>query len=165
MSNPYMCGSAMGMVFCPADYSFNGGTGFSLLFKSWVIHDGKSYILACLGVFAIGVARQLLVGLRTIFLEQSNLKKRRNSGEQEPMLRSEGGVGSRALLTATDTGLFALGLFMSYLSMLVAMSFDFGLLFSLVAGEALTYGAFSMWGDKWGHAPHATPLTEELCCT
>ena len=153
-----MCGSSMGMVFCPADYSSNSGAGFSLLFKSWVIHDPPSYARACLAVFALGTARQLLVGLRALLLPPPSLP---HPARREASLL--GGVGGEPALwlLGADAALFGAALLLAYLNMLVAMAYDAGLLLSLVAGEALTYFAVRVAARK--RAAGAARLLEEDC--
>ena len=139
----------MGMVFCPANYQANGGTGFSLIFKSWVISDSRSYALACIGVFLLGVTRQLIAFFRA---RLPSLQARiRNPGGRsllnetdEALAASPAPLGGGAvifaryplLLLAVDTLLYAASMLLAYLNMLVAMAFDAGLLSSLVAGEA-----------------------------
>jgi hypothetical protein len=161
----YMCGSSMGMVFCPADYSSNGGAGFSLIFKSWVINSKTSYALACVGVLFLGVARQLVVGLRARLNE---LGRQQNCGREEPLLADRDRVAPWVLRKPTyvalaDITLFALGSFISYLNMLVAMAYDFGLLLSLVAGEALTYGALALFAGVKEDKQRVQ--TEDMCCS
>jgi hypothetical protein len=149
----------MGMVFCPTNYEANMGLGFSLIFKSWVISDSKSYALACVGVFAMGVVRQLISCLRG---HLPALRRRAPGGNaafgnvqaydsRESLIPAQapaaGLLGSLdalfarypLLLLALDTLLYAASLLLAYLNMLVAMAYDAGLLTSLVAGEALTY--------------------------
>ena len=126
MPVPWMCGASMGMVFCPASdsYASNSGTGFSLLFKSWVVADDRSYALACLGVFARGALRQLLAGARAAL-----------AGAPPRGLLAPPG------LLAAEAALFAAGLALAYVNMLVAMAYDFGLIGALVAGETAVFVA------------------------
>ena len=137
MSNPWMCGASMGMVFCPAADSFaaNSGAGFSLLFKSWVVHDGASYTSACLGVFALGALRQLLVGARGALAPALAPGV---AGAAAGVLGAPAWLALAAVLAA-DAALFAATLLLAYLNMLVAMAYDFGLLGALVAGEATVH--------------------------
>jgi hypothetical protein len=172
-----MCGSSMGMVFCPADYHSNGNTGFALLFKSWVISDSASYALACLGVAALGASRQALVAIRRAVLSANASGSRRalNGGEEllgadgtlqtakrgRSRLSSQYLIANPFVLLAVDTLLFALGLGVAYLTMLVAMVYDVGLLTSLVAGEALTYAIFRLSLDS---NPQSDEIVSENCC-
>jgi hypothetical protein len=138
MSNPWMCGASMGMVFCPAADSFasNGGAGFSLIFKSWVVRDSASYALACVGVFAMGAARQLLVGARAA------------------LAPAPGAPPPPRDLVLLDSLLFAAALFLAYLNMLVAMAYELGLLAALVAGEAAVHLALALRAARKGAADH-----------
>ena len=179
-----MCGSSMGMVFCPADYTSNSNTGFSFVFSSWVISSSTTYYLACLGVVFLGACRQAIGALRREILSANSSRngggvggsllgaealnyessneppsfKRRNGGPfffESKYLRT-----NPTALLVVDTILFGLGLGASYISMLVAMVYDLGLLFSLVAGESLCY-AFTRYLSG------ATKFVEEVepsCC-
>ncbi len=168
----------MGMVFCPADYHSNGNTGFAVLFKSWVISDSASYWLACLGVAALGASRQFLVAIRRAVLTANASSSRRviNGGEEllsgadgalqtakrgRSRLSSHFLIANPFLLLAVDTLLFALGLGVAYLAMLVAMVYDAGLLISLVAGEALTYAIFRYSLDS---SAQSDEIVSENCC-
>ena len=158
----------MGMVFCPADYTSNNFTGFSLLFKSWVISSDHSYWLACLGVFAMGVARQLCVSLRMAVNKGYFLRRK----DAERLLEGEEVDGRKGhqkeqplLMVALDTFLYALVLFLAYLNMLVAMAYDFGLLISLVLGEAVTYGVVRVILRSKGHSQPPSPADDERCCS
>jgi hypothetical protein len=154
MSNPYMCGASMGMVFCDPPFTANGGTGFSLIFKSWVIHDTRSYVAALVGVFALGVARQALVTLRGALVGANSRGARRaaddallpaagagGGGKFARALRVEALAARPAALLAVETALFAAALGLAYINMLVAMVYDAGLLAALVGGEALAFAA------------------------
>ena len=168
MSNPYMCGSAMGMVFCNADYTVNGGTGFALLFKTWVISSPATYALACLGVFLMGALRQCLGCLRAALPALAARLAARLAAAALPAGGGGGGSssGSHHLLErpaapppppppallrtaaylAADAALMGAALLLAYLNMLVAMAYDAGLLACLVAGEAVTYFVLSLAG-------------------
>jgi len=152
-SNPYMCGSTMGMVFCSPNYSANSGTGFSLLFSSWVISSRSSYVLALLGVAAMGARRQLAVALRRALSVANRAGAGGGSGgeaaegllqqrkeRRSPLACAALTASPRALIVG-DAALCAAALALSYLNLLVAMASAAGLLAALVAGEALTYGA------------------------
>lgn len=157
----------MGMVFCPADYTSNSDTGFSLLFKSWVISSDRSYYLACIGVVAMGVARQLCVSLR-MALNKGYFLKRKVSGrllEREEEEERGFQVQQPLAVVFLDTFLYALVLFLAYLNMLVAMAYDFGLLFSLVLGEALTYGVVRVVLRSRGDLQPPSPAEDERCCS
>jgi hypothetical protein len=148
----------MGMVFCPADYSVNGGAGFSLLFKSWVITSRASYLLACLGVFLMGALRQGLGCLRAALPALAARLARRPAAPAPAAAAAEDARGlleerplppalrrSVAYLAA-DAALLGAALLLAYLNMLVAMAYDAGLLASLVAGEAVAHFALSLGG-------------------
>ena len=141
MSNPWMCGASMGMVFCPASDSFasNGGAGFSLLWKSLVVRDGASYASACLAVFALGALRQLVVGARAA------LAPALTPGAAATAAAVVGAPPQLALaaVLVADAALFAAALFLAYLNMLVAMAYEYGLLGALVAGEAVVHLALA----------------------
>lgn len=179
MSNPWMCGSAMGMVFCPANYQANGGTGFSLIFKSWVISDSHSYALACFGVFLLGVTRQLIAFFRgRLPALQARIRTRTGKGllndADEALVGAPAPLAGAAaifaryplLLLAVDTLLYAASMFLAYLNMLVAMAYDAGLLSSLVAGEAGTYFATRATAFALGLGSGASAKVDqgEPCC-
>ncbi len=180
----------MGMVFCPADYTVNSNTGFSLLFSSWVISDNNSYYLACLGVAFLGACRQALVALRREILSANSGRSGGKGGDKFGLLGADvlsasggegpesttGGGGKRrsgpfffetkflrtqpTILLVVDTILFACALGAAYFTMLVAMAYDFGLLFSLVLGESLCYALCR-------YLSGATKFVEEIepsCC-
>jgi Ctr copper transporter family len=151
----------MGMTFCSPNFSSNSGTGFSLLFASWVIKDARSYALACLGVFAMGLAHQGLLTLRATLAKSScemapvRVKASLNELEQ-PMMQDHNRrrpLKGAFLRAALDMVLYAAGLFMAYLCMLVAMAYDFGLLAALVAGETTVYVIAKHYGLA-AAAPH-----------
>jgi hypothetical protein len=80
---------------------------------------------------------------------------------------SKAGAWSPAALLAADILLFAVGLFLAYLNMLVAMAYDFGLLSCLVLGEALGYGsvqaALLVWSIPGSNSRERKE--EEDCCS
>ena len=177
-SNPYMCGSTMGMVFCSPNYAANSGTGFSLLFSSWVISSRSSYVLALLGVAAMGALRQLAVALRRAVTAANRAGAAGGGGgetaegllqqrkERRSPLACAALTASPRALIAADTVLFAAALALSYLNMLVAMAYDAGLLAALVAGEALTYGALraaSAGGGGGGGAVSGSTNDDAAC--
>ena len=161
----------MGMVFCPAQDSFsaNGNTGFALLFKDWVVSDARSYSLACLGVFALGLLRQCLVGLRGLW-QSITPAARAVAGDavHEPLFGGGEGSSSRSsggptlLSLAVDSLFFAACLFLAYINMLVAMAYDFGLLASLVAGETVAYFLIALYLPSVKLALGIKPAAE--CC-
>ncbi len=173
-----MCGSAMGMVFCPADFAANGGAGFSLVFKDWVVRDARSYALACAGVFAMGAARQLLAGARAALAGAAAAPRapgraRAPGALQEAFVDGGGGGGGSAqqraplLCAAADSALFALGLAFAYVNMLVAMAYDAGLLAALVAGEGVAhFGVRAAALARARAAPLSAPPVSEgpNCC-
>ncbi len=174
MNYPWMCGSGMGMVFCPANYAANDGAGFSLIFKSWVINDSHSYAIACLGVFTLGVVRQLLAYLRGN-LPALHVRRITSSGEiNQPFIPADpaasGGFrgffarNPPVVLLAVDTLLFALSLFIAYINMLVAMAYDAGLLSSLVAGEASAYFCTRATGLIFACTSTSKTEVGEPCC-
>ena len=147
--HPYMCGSAMGMVFCPTDYTVNSNTGFSLLFTSWVISDNNSYYLACFGVALLGACRQALVALRREILSANSGRSIGRGDDKFNLLGADvlsassgegvASTGSKrrngpfffetkflrtqpTILLAVDTILFACALGAAYITMLVAMA-------------------------------------------
>ena len=159
-----MCGSTMGMVFCPPSFGSNGGSGFSLVFKDWVIHNSSSYGLALLGVFCMGALRQCLATLRASLpdspLASAGLREEALLSAPAPLRPASPRLGWLAqrpwLLLGTDTALFAATLLMSYLNMLVAMAYDAGLLLSLVLGEAAVYlvvKSFTLTRGRNNHRP------------
>jgi len=154
--NPWMCASQMGMVFCPADYQANMGSGFSLLFKSWVISDQKSYSLACFRVCLwdspdnccrprVPTSQRFKLAFVPLLTRTAELAVNTQQAallENPPYSASNPIViiiTSPLSLLVVDTLLFAASLLLAYLNMLVAMAYDIGLLSSLVAGEAVTY--------------------------
>ena len=162
MAAPYMCGSSMGMVFCPPNYASNSGTGFSLLLSSWVISGPGTYACACVGVFCMGALRQCVSCLRTHFpqlaarlalLVTPPAAEHAEAMLQPPPARS-------LILLACDSMLLGAGLFLAYLNMLVAMAYDFGLLSSLVAGEAVAHFALAFLGLS----KVAVEAAEQPCC-
>jgi len=169
MAAPYMCGSSMGMVFCPPNFASNSGTGFSLLFQSWVISSRGAYALACVGVFFMGALRQCLSCLRTHFPQLAARlvhlatppAPNAEAMLQPPPAGSSPSARSLTLL-ACDSILLGAGLFLAYLNMLVAMAYDFGLLSSLVAGEAAAHFALAALGLS--SAEHAAGAAEQPCC-
>ena len=183
MNYPWMCGSSMGMVFCPASYEANSGLGFSIIFKSWVISDSKSYATACLGVFMMGVARQLISCLRG-YLPMIQARLRASGGAAAPTsieslealiptskprsIIADAFTRYPSLLPCmiicADTVLFAASLFLAYLNMLVAMVYDAGLLASLVAGEAVTYFTTRVISITMGSVPLKMESGATGCC-
>lgn len=184
---PYMCGSSMGMVFCPANYASNGGTGFSFIFPSWVISSSQTYTLACFGVALLGAFRQAVIALRREVLSANRGRGINGGGENASLIGAdsaqEGGGGPEGLpvskrghsvsffaspklrarpgvLLAIDTTLFAIGLAAAYIAMLVAMAYDVGLLTCLVLGEASGYAICRVMVG----AANAQEVEEASCC-
>ncbi len=165
-----MCGASMGMVFCDAFQNpggtpptqANGGTGFSLLFKSWVISDRRSYYLALLGVFFMGLARQLIVSLR-VNLVAANVPRRATAtsaadlllggvarGMPAAYLRTDALAQNAWALLCVECALLFCALSLSYVNMLIAMAYDGGLIAALVAGETVAYGGVRAVGLSLG---------------
>ena len=172
MSNPWMCGASMGMVFCDAFQNpgggsatptqANGGAGFSLLFKTWVISDKRSYYLALLGVFFMGLSRQLMVSLR-VNLVAANVPRRATAtsaadlllggvarGVPAGFLRSDVLAQNAWALLCVECALLFCALSLSYINMLIAMAYDGGLIAALVAGETVAYGTVRAVGLALG---------------
>jgi hypothetical protein len=129
----------------------NGGTGFSLLFKTWVVSSNSSYALACLGVLLMGALRQCLGCLRAALpaLAERVFKRLNAKGADnllEPPALTAHVVQRSTSYVAADTVLLGASLLLAYLNMLVAMAYDFGLLSSLVAGEMVAYFTLSRSG-------------------
>jgi hypothetical protein len=192
-----MCGASMGMVFCDAfsnpggdstpPAQANGGSGFSLLFKSWVISTKRSYYCALLGVFAMGLLRQWIVSLR-VNLVTANAPSRRYPkpalfrangesvndlllssgaarGAPPRLLRSAAFSQSPWLLLCVECALLFFALGLSYLNMLVAMTYDAGLISALVAGETVAYGSVRAGGLVLGENTETIEADPADCCS
>jgi hypothetical protein len=124
-----------------------------------VISSPATYALACLGVFLMGALRQCQGCLRAALPALAARLAQRLAAAALP---AGGGSGSHHLLErpaalpqppplpppalqrtaaylAADAALLGAALLLAYLNMLVAMAYDFGLLSSLVAGEAAAH--------------------------
>jgi hypothetical protein len=157
--------------------SFSWALPITVVFETWVVNDANDCAWTCAVVALMGFSRQFLSALRRE-LAAANVvaKPRRPAGGDERLLGSSEGAGgggahwlrawvhlgllkrSPALLRTADAILFFCAMVLSYINMLVVMTYNPGLLLAIVAGE--TAGMLALTPMAAGTAEEE----EEACC-
>lgn len=163
--------------------SFTWALPITVVFESWVVNDANDYAWTCAVVALMGVSRQLFSALRRELVAANHVAKpRRPAGGDERLLGlSEGAGGGGAhwlrawvhvgflkrsppLLRCADALLYFCALVLSYLNMLVAMTYNPGLLLAIVAGETVGMVALTPVAAGGGGGAGGGEEEEEAAC-
>jgi len=114
----------------------------ALLFEAWVLDSQLKFALGCLGTAAVGVLVEWIVHSRRKL--QAALGTRLDTRAKQ------------AAYKATMLGIYATQVFLGYMLMLVAMTYEAELFMMVVVGLSLGHGLFNL------HAPVLD--SAEACC-
>ena len=128
------------------------------LFYSWTLNSNLRVILACIGTLLLGMFIQLITKMRTFLSPQYNV-----SATAQPRC-GVAAIGNRLAGSSSTTkafltvALYGTQTILSYLIMLVAMTYNVELFVCVAAGLTLGYAVFLL---DLPHPPHST----DPCCS
>eukprot|EP00123_Amoebidium_parasiticum_P021856 comp7506_c0_seq1/m.3167 comp7506_c0_seq1/g.3167 ORF comp7506_c0_seq1/g.3167 comp7506_c0_seq1/m.3167 type:complete len:162 (-) comp7506_c0_seq1:160-645(-) len=130
-----------GGVHMMMQMAFSSKLPVTILFEHWTVATDQEYYVSWLAIFATSVFWMWLRGFRQDFEATWAIRK---TGKTPLQLLTHQGVRG---------GLFALELALSYVLMLVAMTFNVGLFWAVVGGATVGFVAF----ERQQHSGRAVP--------